>query len=168
MPVAMGGDVADEVETIRFGTEAWELTVPVSYHQRQHVTPPSDTDITEMAILRGYLGDTPTGLIVTVRPKGDWHLRSLIRRSTDPEVFPEGPTDGEPVEVAGAKGARRIVGLGLMEEGYGGMDDEREHWNYTVAAGRRSFVTLMSRSRRDPGIEEEVASVVSTFRVLDA
>ena len=112
----------------------------------EHTNPEIET----MAIWRGWLGDAPVCVIASTRPRAGRHLRAFTAQLAARFIEPR----EREVDVAGARGARRVDGLHEMELGLAA--DWIEWMTVVVAAdGDRSLITLTVRTR--PG--DELASV---------
>jgi hypothetical protein len=150
--------------TRRYGTSAWELEVPEGVLGRP-VDPPPDSPYDSMFILRGWLHDTaPATIVVTTRRRRGVSLRTEVRR-LGAAVRPA-PEDGTPVEVEGAKGARRIDGVVDMGEGV--SEDGVDRIAMVVAAGRRSLVLLSIRTRPADEAAAEVERTIRSLTLLEA
>jgi hypothetical protein len=116
------------------------------------------TDLTWMAIWRGWLGEAPFSVIASTRPREGRHLRAMLAVLTELFVEPQG--DGREFDVPGARGARRVDGLFELELG---LAADWIEWATVVLAadGDRQFVTLTIRSRPGDelaGLHDEVAA----------
>jgi hypothetical protein len=146
-----------EEGTHHFATSAWELRVPLGVTSRDVVRPPSDTDITTMAVCWGRL---PSGrwvrIVIGTRPRRGRSLRTYIRTMAG--------GDGRSTEVAGAHGARRAEFTVELEDP---VDGERtEHVAVVVAAGRREYVTVAISTVGEPA-GGEVDPILDSLRLLD-
>jgi hypothetical protein len=122
----------------------------------------TNPDYEWMGIWRGWLGDAPFSVIATTRPRAGRHLREVMTRLTEWFIEPHG--DGRPVDVPGARGARRVDGLYEMELGLAA--DWIEWMTVVVAAdGDRRLVTLTVRSRPGDELAALHDEIVGSFRL---
>ena len=145
------------------GTDLWNLRVPAGITTRHEaIEPPADTDLTSMAIARGWLSDSaPATIIVTTRPRTAWTLRKLARHLG--QSYDEDVGDGRPFEVSGAHGARRLDGRHLREEGV--SPDGVEHMTVVVAASREEMIVLTVRTPFEDPVLEQVETIIASLEV---
>lgn len=146
------------------GNDVWRLRVPDGITSRQEgIAPPSDTDLTSMAIGRGWLSDTaPATIIVSTRPRAGWTLRKLAHHLGS--SYDEDVGVGQPFDVPGAQGARRLDGRYLMEEGV--SPDGIEHMTVVLAAARNDLVVLTIRTPYDEPALDAVETIARSLTVL--
>ena len=142
---------------------SWQLAVPDGVIARA-VTPPPDSPYATMTIHRGWLeGDAPTTFVVTTQHDRSTHLSDHVRRLT--RGFRMGETAGEPVDVEGARGARRADGLSFAEEGLSPEPGD-EAVTVVVARGRGDEVVLLAvRTRPEDGVQAAVDALVASLKL---
>jgi hypothetical protein len=139
-------------------TAAWELSVPYGVTSRTFVKPPTDSDVTSMAVCWGHLdSDVWVRIVVRTRPRKGLTLRGCIHQMSG--------VDGVPVKVPGGRGARRATFLAERDEPIG--EERFERVTVLVAAGRRELVTL-AISTVGSAVHGEVDSIAASLRLLDA
>ena len=119
------------------------------------VGPPPELE--QMTICRGeFAPGSPAAIITGARARDGWTLRSLARHLGD---------EGEPAEVAGARGARRLGFELEVEEGL--AHDYLERLDLVVAARKRDFVTLTVRTIAADGHRETVERILASIEISE-
>jgi hypothetical protein len=143
----------------RHATSSWALELPEGMLGRA-VDPAPDSPYTTMWILHGWLHDTaPATVVVTTRPRKGVTLRSEARRLSAGLL--NGATDGDEIELEGARGARRIDGL--VDLGEGVSEDGVDRLALVIAAGRVELVMLSIRTRPADEAAAEVEAAIRSF-----
>ena len=119
------------------------------------VGPPPE--LTHMALCRGeFAPGSPACIIAGSRDRGDWTLNKLARRLGG---------EGVPVDVTGARGARRVDFELYVEEGL--ALDYVERLTLVVAARRRDFVSLTVRTIAEHDHRDTVERIVRSLAVVE-
>jgi len=142
-------------------TPQWALELPDGMLGRA-VDPPADSPYDSMWLARGWLHDTaPATVVITTRPRKGVTLRAEARRLS--AMLAGGASDGEAIEVTGARGTRRVDGL--VDLGEGVSEDGIDRLALLVAAGRAVLVSLSIRTRPADEAAAEVEAAIRSLRL---
>jgi hypothetical protein len=107
-------------------------------------------------VIRGWIvGDHPCTIVLATWPRAGSTLRREMQRLTG--------HPGAPLDVPGARGARRHALREHVDEGV--VLDDYERHDLTIAAARQEFVSLTIRTPDDDIVTAPVEAVVASFRL---